>query len=73
MLSRMLNPHETSVNFPAQRLPELLAATGDLRPVYWLVETFCRDEAAKRDQAIRALGRMLPDLTKLLEKAGLGE
>ena len=72
-LSRMLNEGDEGIHFPIHRLPELIAATGDLRPVYWLVETFCRDAAAKREQAMRALTEILPALTKALHNAGLGE
>lgn len=44
-LSRKLadNPSDP-VNFPLHRLPELVAATGDKRPVYWLNAKFLESE-----------------------------
>lgn len=34
-LSRRLNPGPNDPHFPVERLPELIAATNDLRPVVW--------------------------------------
>lgn len=46
-LSRKLaNNPDDPVHFPLHRLPELLQATSDMRPLYWLVEKYCRDDAA---------------------------
>lgn len=40
-LSRKLaeNPQDP-VHFPLRRLPDLIRATNDLRPLYWLIERF---------------------------------
>lgn len=70
-LSRKLgdNPNDP-VHFPLHLLPELIRATGDKRPVYWLVETFLEDEDARRARAVAQLGDMLPHLMALLKSAG---
>ena len=64
-LSRRLAANPGDISLPLYRLPELLAATGDLTPIYWLVERFCDDPEA-RDRKNRAqLAELLPKLTKL--------
>lgn len=56
-LSRKLanNPNDP-VHFPLDRLPELQRATGDLRPVYWLVESFVESPDVRQ-------GRLLMEAT----------
>lgn len=70
-LSRKLgdNPNDP-VHFPLHLLPELIRATGDKRPVYWLVESFLEDPAAKRARAVAQLADLLPQLTALMKAAG---
>ena len=68
MLSRMLNPGEASVNFPAHRLSDLIEATGDLKPIYWLVERFCGDTDERRKRALTELIDRLPALLHALER-----
>ena len=70
-LSRKLadNPNDP-VNFPLQLLPALIRATGDKRPVYWLIETFLEDQEAKRSRAVAQLSDMLPQLQALLKSVG---
>ena len=71
-LSRKLasNPHDP-VNFPLHRLPDLIRATGDKRPVYWLIESFLEDPEAKRKRAISQLADMAPLMMALIKTAGL--
>ncbi|WP_435310661.1 hypothetical protein [Primorskyibacter sedentarius] len=66
-LSRMLadNPDDP-LNFPIDRFPELVAATGDLRPIFWLVERFLEDSDAKRKRAADQLMSMLPQIQAAL-------
>lgn len=40
------------------------------RPVYWLVESFLEDPAAKRARAVAQLADLLPQLTALMKAAG---
>lgn len=67
-LSRKLtdNPNDP-VNFPAHRLPELIAATGDHRPVYWLVATFIESDESKRNRGIDHLGKLLAQIQSTLK------
>lgn len=69
-LSRKLanNPNDP-VHFQLKRLPDLLQATDDLRPLYWLFEKFCQDDTQRRKQAVEALIEMLPKIQSLLQTA----
>lgn len=71
-LSRKLaeNPDDP-LNFPLKLLPTLMAATGDLSPLYWLIEKFCEDSDAKQRRAIETLSQVMRDLPKLLKSAGV--
>lgn len=70
-LSRKLadNPNDP-VHFPLHLLPALLRATGDKRPIYWLVEQFLEDDDTKRARAVTQIADMLPHLQALLKAAG---
>lgn len=69
-LSRKLgdNPNDP-VHFPLHMLPDLIRATGDKRPVYWLIETFLEDQDTKRHRAVAQLADMLPQLQALVKAA----
>lgn len=69
-LSRMLadNPND-KINPPADRLDEILESTGDLRPVYWLIERFLEDQDIKRKRALDEVVALLPQLESLIKKA----
>lgn len=69
-LSRKLadNPNDT-VNFPLHMLPALIEATGDKRPVYWLVEKFLEDPETKRNRASAQLAELLPQMLALVKAA----
>ncbi len=69
-LSRKLadNPADP-VHFPAKRLPELLAATGDLSPIYWLIERFLESDELKKSRAKAELAALMPKIMALLESA----
>lgn len=62
------NPNDP-VHFPVCRLPDLIKATGDLSPIYWLVERFCEDADAKRNKNIDRLAKLLPEIEKLVKGA----
>lgn len=72
-LSRKLgdNPNDP-VHFPMHRLPDLIRATGDKRPVYWLVECFLEDEETKSARALAEISNLLPQLQALVKTAGVG-
>jgi len=67
-LSRKLsdNPNDP-VHFPYHRLPELIRATGDMRPVYWLIATFIESDETKQKRAIDQLSRLLPQIEHALK------
>lgn len=69
-LSRKLadNPNDP-VHFPLIRLPELIASTGDLSPVYWLVERFCDSPDLKKRKSIERLARLLPEIERLVKES----
>lgn len=50
----------------AEDVPAIMAATGDLRPLYWLVEKFCDDTDSKKKRAVEQLGNLLPQIEQLL-------
>ena len=66
-LSRKLsdNPNDP-VHFPLHRLPDLIKATEDLRPIYWLIERFVESTESKRNRAISEMSRLLPQLQAML-------
>lgn len=69
-LSRKLadNPADP-IHFPLQLLPDLIRATGDKRPVLWLVEAFLDDPEAKRQSAVDRLDKLLPEIAALVKEA----
>lgn len=66
-LSRKLanNPNDL-VHFPLDRLPDLIRATGDVRPIYWLIESFLDDADSKRKRAFDELSALMPRLQRLV-------
>lgn len=73
-LSRKLshNPNDP-VHFPLHRLPDLVRATGDLRPVYWLVEAFVEPPDARQARLLldaTAAAKRLAGLIAQIESAG---
>lgn len=66
-LSRKLNDNPNDpVHFPLHRLPDLIQATSDMRPIYWLVERFIENDASKRKRAINELSKLLPQIQAAL-------
>lgn len=68
VFSRMLNAEDSSVHFPAHKLPRLIEITGDLRPIYWLVEKFCEDPQVKQRRALAELPKALEQIQSLLRQ-----
>ena len=64
------NPNDP-VHFPALLLPKIMESTGDLAPIYWLIEKFCEDGDAKQRRALEMLSQFARDLPKLLKSAGV--
>lgn len=70
-LSRRLSPVDT-LPLNLEDLPKIIKATGDLRPVYWLVELFLEDDTSKQKRAVDSLSRMLPQIHSLLAQIQRG-
>lgn len=71
-LSRQLadNPNDPR-NFPLERLPELVTATGNTLPIQWLVLSFMNDPEAEQRRAMRELVQLAPMFAELAKRAGL--
>ena len=68
-LSRKLvnNPNDP-VHFPLKRFPELLRATGDLRPVYWLMASFLENDESRQRRAVETIERYMPMIESALKQ-----
>lgn len=65
-LSRKLSSNpDDNTHFPLDRFAELVAITGDHRPVYWLVERFLQDTRARQAQDAARLRDLLRQLEPL--------
>lgn len=55
------------VRMPAERLAELIEATGDLGPIYWLCERFAVGEGrqAAASRVLEELARLLPEVRRV--------
>lgn len=68
-LSRKLSETpQDPVHFPLSRLPALLAATGDLRPLYWLIETYLEDDSTKKQRVIAEAADAVRKLQAILSE-----
>lgn len=66
-LSRMLNENEDDPrHLPADLVPKIIEATGDLRPIHWLVAKFLPDEETRQRAAVTQLETLLPQITAAL-------
>jgi len=73
-LSRMLNENEEDPrHLPADLVVKIIEATGDLRPIYWLIAKFLPDESTRQRAAVAQLEALLPQINAVLatlQKAG---
>lgn len=49
----------------------VVEASGDLTPIYWLIEKFLPSDEQRRAAAVEQLSLMMPQLAALLEDAGV--
>lgn len=72
-LSRKLadNPDDR-VDYPLKKFVALLLATDDLRPLYWLIEKHCIDSNARRNDSLRRLDALLPEIARLVSDVKAG-
>lgn len=70
-LSRKLsgNPDDPR-RFTLDDLERMLQATGDMNPVYYLVEKYLTDEDMKQRRALAELAKQLPDVLALIKAVG---
>lgn len=70
-LTRRLNP-DTDDPRPLRTKDgvRIIESTGDMRPVYWLIERFLRDPEMARHEALAQLPEMIARMNALLEQAG---
>ena len=73
-LSKRLS-HHSDPNEPrplrSQDITGIMKSTGDMTPIYWLVENFLSDPKAKQEQAMTQLAALAPIFQALAEQAGL--
>lgn len=50
---------------------EIVKATGDKRPIHWLIETFLEDPETRQAQALEALASIAPHFLQLIADAGI--
>jgi hypothetical protein len=71
-LGRKLTPADGDTRrLSVDDLVRLIEATGDLSPIYWLIEKFAIDEEAKARRAQNELAKLLPNLIALAKQAGV--
>lgn len=62
---------DTQRKFGVDELETYIQKTGDLTPVYYLVERYLGDQAAARDQMLNDLLSLVNDLPAKLAAAGI--
>jgi hypothetical protein len=69
-LSRKLsgNPDD-SRRFTCEDLEHFIATTGDVTPIYYLIERYLEDSAVKQQRALAELMRLAPQLSALIVQA----
>ena len=70
-LGRRLNhtKDDPQRNLDIDDFVDLVAATGDHRPIYWLIERFLPSDAQKRQAAVDQLTNLMPQIAALLQVA----
>ena len=67
----MLNFNEDDPrHLPADLVPKIIEATGDYRPIHWLVAKFLPDERWRQRAAVTQLESIMPQLTAALSALG---
>lgn len=77
-LSRRLNAHTMAKEGDVSNRPlrvtdmlQIMEATDDDRPIFWLIEKRLRDPEAQRTAAMQQLTMVIPLLVSLAEQAGI--
>jgi hypothetical protein len=61
----------TARRFDLDALEAVLDETGDLTPIYYLVDKYLHDDAARKAAALDKLTNMMPELVTLFRQAGV--
>jgi hypothetical protein len=61
----------TARRFDLDALEAVLDETGDLTPIYYLVDKYLHDDAARKAAAMDKLTSMMPELVSLFRQAGV--
>lgn len=70
-LSRRLHPAEGDPrSLDVDLLVQILASTGDLTPLHWLIAKFLPSDETRRQAAVDQLSQLLPRVAELLAAAG---
>lgn len=70
-LSRRLSPTDGDPrSLDVDLMVRIIDATGDLRPLHWLVARFVPTDAARRQSAVDNLATLMPQIAALLADAG---
>lgn len=72
-LSRKLghNPDDPR-RFTIDDLERFIAATGDVTPIYYLIEKYIEDTNVRQQRALSELAALAPHLAALIKQAGVG-
>lgn len=70
-LTRRLNPDSDDARpLRTKDATGIIRSTEDMRPVYWLIETFLRDPEAVKQEALARLPALMEAIQATLEQAG---
>lgn len=70
-LTRRLNPDSDDARpLRTKDATAIIRATEDMRPVYWLIETFLNDPETLRQEALSRLPALIAAVQATLEQAG---
>lgn len=70
-LTRRLNPDSDDPRpLRTQDAIGIIRSTEDMRPVYWMIETFLKDPEAVKQEAIARLPALMEAIQATLEQAG---
>lgn len=73
-LSRKLSEHPDDRRlFGVDDLEAAIVSTGDVTPIYYLVEKYLQDPEHRKAAAAEQLAKLLPDLIALAKEAGVAD
>ena len=58
-------------HLPVDLLPKIIEATGDLKPVHWLIAKFVPDEKTRQRAAVSQLLQVMPAIQNALSVLGV--